>query len=95
MRFSRHWLLVAALTAVVLLNESQTDRQVTTNEASVEVAAIGLDPGLMIGWDQARTWGCLARCSCPPQVRKWLAIIIDFYGRLARQRRPVVPPLRL
>ena len=95
MRSSRYWLLAAILAAVVLLDGGQADRQLTTNEASVEVATIGLDPGLMIGWDQARTWGCLARCSCSSQVRKWLAIIVDFYGRLARQRRPFVPPLRL
>jgi hypothetical protein len=95
MRFSRHWLLVAALTALVLLNGKQTDLQVTTNEASLEVATIGLDPGLMIGWDRARTWGCRPRCSCPPQLRKWLAIIVDFYSQLTRQQRPFVQPLRL
>ena len=95
MRFSRYWLLVAALAALVLLNGRQAGQQFTTDEASAEVAALGFDTGLTIGWDQGQPWGRLPRCNCPPQLRKWLAFIIDFYSRLTRQQRPLVQPLRL
>jgi len=101
MRFSRHWLLAAVLAALVLLSVTYATTSSANDNAGPEGVETEYDDRPVIGGAED-----LACCHLPGQrfaeqvggcgrLHKWLAFIIDFYGRLVRQQRPLVQPLRL